>query len=122
MNILQATYLGMRAALCALAPAADFALIDGWPLPDAPLPQRNLIAGDRRSASIAAASILAKVYRDRLMAELDVQYPGYGFARHKGYGTPEHLQALRRLGVSPAHRRSFAPVQACAQGTLPLEG
>jgi ribonuclease HII len=120
INILRATYLGMRDALRALAPAPDLALIDGWPLPDCPVPQRNLIDGDARSASIAAASILAKVHRDRLMVELDARYPGYGFAQHKGYYTPEHLEALNRLGPCPLHRRSFAPVRECAQGKLPL--
>ncbi len=119
VNILQATYRGMRAALSALTPAPEIALVDGWALPDAPCAQRNLIGGDARSVSIAAASILAKVRRDRLMMELAARYPGYGFETHKGYATAEHLQALRRLGPCPAHRRSFAPVQACAQGELP---
>ena len=118
INILRATHHGMRAALRALLPMPDIALIDGLPLPDPPYPQRNIIKGDARSASIAAASILAKVTRDRLMLDLDAQYPGYGFAHHKGYGTPEHLDALRRLGPSPLHRRSFAPVQQCAQAAL----
>jgi len=121
LNILQATYYGMRTALAALAPAPDIALVDGWALPESPVPQRNLISGDARSASIAAASILAKVHRDRVMIALDAQYPGYGFSRHKGYPTPEHLEALHRLGISPCHRRSFAPVRACAQGMLPFE-
>lgn len=120
LNILRATHHGMRAVLQALTPAPDLALIDGLPLPAPPLPQRNLIGGDARSASIAAASILAKVHRDRLMVELDACYPGYGFARHKGYGTPEHLAALQRLGICPAHRHSFAPVRAVAQGVLPF--
>ncbi len=120
LNILQATYRGMRAALSALIPAPDIALIDGWALPDAPVAQRHLIGGDGRSASIAAASILAKVQRDHVMVALAARYPGYGFDKHKGYATAEHLQALRRLGPCPEHRRSFAPVQACAQGELPL--
>jgi len=120
VNILQATYRGMRAALLALSPAPDIALIDGWALPDAPVAQRNLIGGDARSASIAAASILAKVQRDNLMLRLAARYPGYGFDKHKGYATAEHLLALRRLGPCPEHRRSFAPVQACAQGELGL--
>lgn len=120
-NILQATYLGMRAALSALCPAPDIALVDGWALPDSPVPQRNLVQGDARSASIAAASILAKVHRDRLMLALDAAYPAYGFARHKGYPTAAHLAALRDHGPTPHHRRSFAPVaELLDQGILPL--
>ncbi|MHB9026011.1 MAG: ribonuclease HII [Armatimonadota bacterium] len=118
INILHATYRGMRAVLRALDPAPALALIDGHPLPASPVPQRNVIKGDGRCVSIAAASILAKVHRDGLMLELDAQYPGYGFAHHKGYATPEHYAALQRLGACPAHRRSFAPVQALLQGTL----
>lgn len=121
INILQATHLGMRAALTALVPPPDIALIDGLPLPASPVPQRNLIGGDARSASIAAASILAKVERDRLMIALDTAYPGYGFARHKGYPTPEHLDALCRLGVCPAHRCSFGPVRTQTQQRLALD-
>jgi ribonuclease HII len=122
INILRATHHGMRATLRALRPQPDMALIDGLPIPRPPVPQQHVIKGDARSASIAAASILAKVTRDRLMLDLDLLYPDYGFARHKGYGTPEHLAALRRLGPCPAHRRSFAPVQACRQGVLGLSG
>lgn len=120
LNILGATHAGMRAALRALSPCPRVALIDGLPLPAPPVPQLGIVRGDGRSASIAAASILAKVTRDRLMVALDADYPGYGFAAHKGYPTPEHLDALRRLGPCPIHRRSFAPVQACAQGALGL--
>jgi ribonuclease HII len=80
-------------------------------LPDVPLPQRSIIKGDARCLSIAAASIIAKVTRDRLMVQLDKQYPAYGFARHKGYGTEAHLAALREHGASPVHRQSFAPVR-----------
>ena len=122
INILQATHHGMRAALCALSPAPDIALIDGLPLPRCPLPQQHVISGDARSASIAAASILAKTHRDHLMCELEDCFPGYGFARHKGYGTQAHLEALCRLGPCPAHRRSFAPVRDCRQDTLPFNG
>ena len=111
LNILGATHRGMRLALERLHPAPDFALIDGLPVPDLPCPARSLVRGDGLSLSIAAASVIAKVMRDRLMVELDAQYPGYGFARHKGYGTPEHRDALQRLGVSPVHRRSFQPVR-----------
>jgi ribonuclease HII len=118
INILEATRLGMRNAIRALSVVPDVALIDGWPLPDSPVPQRGVVGGDALSASIAAASILAKVTRDRLMEALEIEHPGYGFAKHKGYPTPDHLAALRRLGPCPAHRRSFGPVQACGQGAL----
>ncbi|MGA4643870.1 ribonuclease HII [Limisphaera sp. 4302-co] len=111
-NILQATHLAMRRALQALDPAPDHALVDGRPVPNLPVPATAVVGGDTRSYSIAAASVLAKVTRDRLMMELDRRYPGYGFAMHKGYPTPKHLEALARLGPSPVHRRSFAPVQA----------
>lgn len=110
-NILGATHRGMRMALEQLHPSPDYALIDGLPVPDIPCPARSLVRGDGLSLSIAAASVIAKVTRDRLMVELDGQHPGYGFTRHKGYGTPEHRAALARLGVSPVHRRSFQPVR-----------
>jgi ribonuclease HII len=84
-------------------------------LPGSEFRQRNVIGGDRRCYSIAAASIVAKVTRDRLMCELDGSYPSYGFAGHKGYGTPPHLQALRRHGPCPVHRLSFAPCRECSQ-------
>jgi len=118
LNILRATHFGMRAVLQSLLPSPDMALIDGLPLPDCPCPSRNLVKGDARSASIAAASILAKVTRDHLLCELDTTYPGYGFAQHFGYPTPAHLDALRRHGPCPAHRRSFAPVRDCIQPSL----
>lgn len=111
-NILQATLIGMREALRALSPAADEALIDGNRLPkDLPCPARAIVGGDALVPAISAASILAKVHRDRLMVTLDDVHPGYGFATHKGYPTPEHLAALERLGPCAAHRRSFAPVR-----------
>jgi ribonuclease HII len=116
-NILEATRAAMREAATRLLPAADYALIDGLPVPGFPLPSEAIVGGDARSASIAAASILAKVLRDGLMVEADRRWPGYGFARHKGYGTAAHLEALRRLGPCPEHRRSFAPVAAAAAGT-----
>ncbi|OGV75322.1 MAG: ribonuclease HII [Lentisphaerae bacterium RIFOXYB12_FULL_65_16] len=111
LNILRATHLAMRQAVRALTPLPDFALVDGLPVPDFPVPASFVVKGDALSATIGAASIVAKVCRDRMMVELDRQYPGYGFARHKGYGTAEHLDALERLGPSPIHRRSFAPVR-----------
>ena len=112
LNILQATLLGMRDALRGLAATPDEALIDGNKLPrDLPCPARAIVDGDALIAEISAASILAKVHRDRLLVELDAVHPGYGFATHKGYPTAEHLAALERLGPCPAHRRSFAPVK-----------
>lgn len=110
VNILNATHLAMRRAVEQLK-RADFVLVDGRPVKGLPLPSRAIVKGDAKSASIAAASIVAKVYRDRLMVELDGVYPDYGFADHKGYGTARHLEALREFGVTPAHRRSFRPVR-----------
>ncbi len=116
INILRATHQAMRAAVMQLMPPADFALIDGLPVRDFPVPSQAIVKGDALSASIAAASILAKTHRDRLMVGLDAQFPGYGFSRHKGYGTAEHLAALRCLGPCPEHRRSFAPVAQLLEG------
>lgn len=111
-NILQATLIGMRDALLGLTLMPDEALIDGNKLPrDLPCPARAIVDGDALVAEISAASILAKVHRDRLLVALDALHPGYGFATHKGYPTPEHLAALERLGPCAAHRRSFAPVK-----------
>ena len=110
INILRATHLAMRKAAEQI-PEADCLLVDGLPVPGLPKESFNLIKGDARSASIAAASIIAKVYRDRLMVELDKLYPGYGLAENKGYGTAGHLRALKELGVTPVHRKSFAPVR-----------
>lgn len=118
INILQATMLGMRQAVAGLAPTAEYALVDGNRLPEGlPCPARAVIGGDHLHACISAASILAKVTRDRYMVELDTRYPGYGFAQHKGYGVAAHLQALERLGPCPEHRRSFAPVRHCLTST-----
>ncbi|MGE5561303.1 MAG: ribonuclease HII [Chloroflexota bacterium] len=115
-NILQATYEAMRRALAAIGVRPDFLLLDAVSLPGVTTPQQPIIRGDALSASIAAASIIAKVTRDRLMVEYDEQFPGYGFARHKGYGTDEHWAALRRLGPCPLHRRSFLSALAnCAE-------
>ncbi len=110
INILKATWEGMRLALEQLD-AVDFALIDGLPVPNLPVPSEAIVKGDSKSASIAAASVLAKTRRDEIMKEYDTVYPGYGFAAHKGYGTREHMEALARLGPSPIHRRSFKPVR-----------
>lgn len=112
INIFQATMLGMTQALQRLTPAASEALIDGNQLPKSlPCPARAIIGGDALEPSISAASILAKVSRDRLMVAMETRYPGYGFAAHKGYSTPGHLAALQRLGPCAEHRRSFAPVK-----------
>lgn len=107
INILQATKRGMREAIAALDPPPDYLLVDGMELDGVDLPQQGLIKGDARSVSIAAASVLAKTARDRLMLEYDALYPGYGFAKHKGYPTAEHKEALRRLGPCPIHRLTF---------------
>lgn len=111
LNILQASLLAMRRAVLALAAAPEFALIDGNRCPELPCPAEAVVKGDSRVAAISAASIIAKVARDREMIELDARYPGYGLAGHKGYPSPAHLDALARLGVTPIHRRSFAPVR-----------
>ena len=110
-NILQATKYAMRCALAQLSTPPQALLLDALLLPDIPLPQRAIIKGDSSCLSIAAASIIAKVTRDRLMVQLHEQYPTYGFAQHKGYGTEAHLAALREYGVTPIHRRTFAPVR-----------
>jgi ribonuclease HII len=112
LGIVPATRLAMRRALAALGPAPDHLLIDAVRLPDIPLPQTSIIKGDARSLSIAAASVLAKTARDALLVQFDEQYPGYGFARHKGYGTASHALALQRLGPCPIHRFCFAPIAA----------
>jgi ribonuclease HII len=111
LNILQATHEAMRQAVAALHPPPQHILLDGCPVPFPELRVTSIVAGDSLSYSIAAASVLAKVSRDRVMLEFDRLYPGYGFADHKGYATPEHIAALRRLGPSPIHRRSFSPLK-----------
>ena len=110
INILQATYKAMRAAIAALQSGLDYVLVDGRAIPDLPIPQQGIPHGDALSLSIGAASIVAKVTRDRIMQEMDTQYPGYGFARHKGYCTAEHIEAICRQGVCEIHRKSFAPI------------
>ncbi len=112
IGIVQATRMAMAQAIESLPARPDFLLIDALSLPEVDLPQKGIIRGDQLSFSIACASIMAKVSRDRQMTELDSVYPGYGLARHKGYGTRQHLQCLRRLGPCAIHRRSFAPVGA----------
>lgn len=107
INILNATMLAMRRAIAALKESADYALVDGNCIRDYPIPARAIIKGDSLSMSVAAASILAKVTRDRLCLEDDRQYPMYGFAKHKGYGTAEHIAALRTYGPCPIHRKTF---------------
>ncbi|WP_394427128.1 ribonuclease HII [Vreelandella stevensii] len=111
LNIYHATHLAMRRAIDALVPAAEYLLVDGNRLPGHALPGQAVVKGDARHPAIAAASILAKVARDAQMAELDLRYPEYGFARHKGYPTKEHLAALVAHGPLAEHRKSFAPVQ-----------
>lgn len=118
LNILRATHLAMRRAAEGLPGAVDFCLIDGLPVPGFPLPSRSLVKGDARCLSIAAASILAKVWRDHYMLELHREFPVYGFDRHAGYGTRAHMQAIREHGATIHHRRTFAPV---AQLELPLD-
>lgn len=119
LNILRATHLAMRRAVEALDPLPDHCLIDGLPVRGFPVPHDAIVKGDGLSLSIAAASIIAKVTRDRLMREIDREFPQFGFARHQGYGTKGHLEALRIHGPCRHHRRSFQPV---AQLALPLDG
>lgn len=118
INIYRAGLLAMRRAVEKLATRADYLLIDARSLRELPVPQRGIVRGDAQSISIAAASIVAKTTRDAHMVELDRRYPGYGFARHKGYPVAEHVKALQDLGVSEIHRRSFAPVRV-ALGEIP---
>ncbi len=112
INILRATHRAMNMALEQLRPAPQHVLADGLPVKGMLFPQTAIVSGDALSFSIAAASILAKVSRDRLMVELDRTYPGYGFAQHKGYATAEHLAAIKALGACPIHRQSFAPFRS----------
>jgi len=110
-GIIRATRLAMKMAISQLAPPPESLLIDYLLLPEVPLPQKGITYGDKLCFSIACASIIAKVTRDRLMLELEQIYPGYGLAQHKGYGTEEHHSCLRRLGPSPVHRQSFNPIK-----------
>jgi ribonuclease HII len=117
LNILQATLLAMRRAVEGLRLRPARVLVDGNRTPLLPMPVLAIVGGDAKVREISAASIVAKVHRDRLCAELDAVHPGYGFATHKGYPTPAHLESLRRQGPCAAHRRSYAPVQAALRGT-----
>lgn len=117
INILKATHRAMNLALQKLQPPPQHVLVDGLRVASIPQPSTAIVKGDGLSYSIGAASILAKVSRDRLMLEMDRLYPGYGFAEHKGYGTPAHLAAIRQLGPCPIHRKSFAPIRP-VQGKL----
>lgn len=118
INILKATHAAMARSVARLSVEPDFCLIDGLSVPGFPFVSEGIVKGDGKSFSIAAASIIAKVSRDRLMLEYAERYPEYGFERHKGYGTRQHLEALREYGPCPIHRKSFAPV---AQLSLPLK-
>jgi len=120
INIYHAGLLAMRRALLRLPSAPSFVLVDARRIPECPVPQRGIVHGDALSLTIAAASVIAKTTRDAHMAALDAQFPGYGFAAHKGYPTPQHETALRALGACPVHRRSFAPVRQ-ALGLAPVQ-
>jgi ribonuclease HII len=116
VNILEATKSAMRQAISKFQPSPDYLLIDGLPM-DLGLPGEAVVKGDQKVHAIAAASIIAKVLRDRLMVDLDRQFPGYGFAKHKGYGTQAHREALQRLGPCAIHRKSFAPIKKLLLGS-----
>jgi ribonuclease HII len=118
LNILAATLQGMQRCVVALDPTPALAMVDGNRAPDLPCPVRTIIGGDRWVPAISAASILAKVTRDRIMVDWHHRYPDYGFDRHKGYPTPEHLDLLKRLGPCPIHRRTFAPVREALEPGL----
>jgi ribonuclease HII len=121
INIRQAAWRGMNQALDLIRPKPEHVLVDGLKIRWLPYPQTAVVRGDAKSYSIAAASVLAKVTRDRLMREYDRMYPGYGFAEHKGYSTPQHYAAINKLGACPIHRRSFAPFRPQEQ-TMELFG
>jgi ribonuclease HII len=114
LGLQRARHLATAGAVAGLGVPAEYLLVDAWDVPDAPLPQMAVVKGDRTCASIMAASIVAKVARDQAMVDYDRLYPGYGFAEHKGYATPAHRAAIRRLGPSPIHRTSWAPFRAAA--------
>jgi ribonuclease HII len=116
-GLIRARQIAMTNAVQALAIPAEYLLVDAWDVPDLPLPQMCVVKGDATCASIMAASVVAKVHRDRLMIDYDRQFPGYGFAEHKGYATRAHQRALRELGPSPIHRMSWAPIRAVLAGS-----
>lgn len=118
INILRATHEGMRESVLALPQKPDFALVDGLSVPNFPVPAQFIVKGDAKSASISAASILAKTVHDTILRKLDEQFPGYNFSINKGYGTADHLAALKRLGPCPAHRKTFGPVRDLNQQEL----
>jgi ribonuclease HII len=120
INILQATWKAMAEAVARISPRPDLALVDGRPVRGLCCKSQNIVKGDAQSLSIAAASVIAKVTRDRLMVELDAQFPQYGFAKHKGYGTQTHLDAIHRHGPCLHHRKTFRPVSELNQGELKL--
>jgi ribonuclease HII len=122
LNIRQASFAAMRVALEQLAFRPSYVLVDGFRIPGLAIPQTAIIGGDGKSACVAAASVIAKVTRDLLMEARDRQLPGYGFRQHKGYGTAAHLAALRTLGPSPIHRRTFAPVRELAGNGVSPQG
>ncbi|MEW6573678.1 MAG: ribonuclease HII [Bacillota bacterium] len=115
LNIRRASFLAMRRALEALCVKPDYVIVDGSAIPGLPLPQTGMVRGDAQVAAVAAASIIAKVTRDRLMDEIHREFPQYGFCRHKGYPTREHFESLARFGPTPHHRRSFGPVKSLLQ-------
>ena len=120
INILRATHSAMKWAVQKLK-FVDFALIDGLPVPNFPVPSRAIVKGDSKSASIAAASILAKVHRDELMEKYAIKYPQYGFEKNKGYGTAAHLEALKKHGPCPIHRKTFAPVKKVLDNSTKIQ-
>jgi ribonuclease HII len=120
INILQATWKAMAEAVARISPRPDLALVDGRPVRGLCCKSQNIVKGDAQSLSIAAASVIAKVTRDRMMVELDAQFPQYGFAKHKGYGTQAHLDAIHRHGPCLHHRKTFRPVSELNQGELNL--
>lgn len=122
INILQATWKAMALSLSGLDRLPELALVDGNPVRGLPCHSQNIVKGDAKSLSIAAASIIAKVTRDRMMLELDARHPEYGFARHKGYGTKVHLEAIRKHGPLPCHRKTFRPISELNQGELDFDG
>ncbi len=112
-NIREASFEAMRKAIFSLPVKPDFVIVDGFAIPGLSIPQQNIIKGDSRCLSIAAASIIAKVLRDDMMDKYDFEFPDYGFSRHKGYGTKEHLECLKKFGPCRIHRKTFAPVKNC---------